>query len=242
MTAAPDRGADAPADSPPTTLDGDDVSDGGIVNYVTMTVKVSGYSASEFTVANRKAFAVGLARYLDISSGAEGVSLLGVDESQRRRLLSSSSLVHVKVLLTTQDSPIAVLSAMDTRNPEKAESLQNVMVTVLPRVEQMEVTVAQVSTNSNVDAYVPLNTETEDVKEFGGVLIATAIFVVFFIPLIVLTVGVVAGPNSRIGRIVMVFIGEEKYGKLSSACCGPSPRGEIPIAEAPKRKRMFLFK
>jgi hypothetical protein len=131
---------------------------------------------------------------------------------------------------------------MDTTDASKVAALQNVMTTVLPKIEQMEVTAAQVSTNSDVGVYVPPNDQEEDVKEFGGGLIATAIFVVFFTPLIVLIVGVVAGPDSRIGRIVMVFIGEEKYGKLNSACCGPPPRVEIPIAEAPQRKRMFLFK
>ena len=245
---APDNAADAPDDSPPTTLDGDDVSnDAGIVNYVDMTIKVTGYSPSEFNVANRKAFAIGLARYLDVSSGADGVSVLGIEESQRRRLLSSSSLVHVKVLLTTQDSPAAVIAAMDTTDTSKVENLQLVMVSVLSKIEQMEVTTVAVSTNSNVGVYVPPDDEVEDVKEFGGGLIATAIFVVFFTPLIAITVGVVAGPNSRIGQIIMVFIGEEKYGKLRSACCGAPPRVEIPIAQAPiaeepKPKRLFFIK
>ena len=231
---------DQPVDPPTTTLDGDDVSDdNGIVNYVTVSIKVSGYAPSEFNVANRKAFALGLALYLNVSSGADGVSLLGVDASQRRRLLSSSSLVHVKVLLTTQDSPVAVLAAMDNNDASKIAALQTVMKTVLPKVEQMEVTTATISTNSDVGVYVPPNNEVQDVKEFGGGLIATAIFVVFFTPLIVLIVGVVAGPDSRIGRIVMVFIGEEKYAKLNSACCGA--RAAEPTApQKHARKRLFF--
>ena len=240
--APPAAPPDVPVDPPTTTLDGDDVSsDDGIVNYVTMAIKVSGYSPSEFNVANRKAFALGLARYLKVSSGADGVSLLGIEESQRRRLLSSSSLVHVKVLLTSQDSPAAVIAKMDTTDTSKVAALQHEMETVLPKIEQMEVTTASISTNSNVGVYVPPNDEVEDVKEFGGGLIATAIFVVFFTPFIAITIGVVAGPNSRIGQIIMVFIGEEKYAKLRSACCGAPPRVEIPIAqtEAPKRKRIF---
>ena len=231
---------DQPVDPPTTTLDGDDVSnDNGIVNYVTMSIKVSGYAPSEFNVANRKAFALGLALYLDVSSGADGVSLLGVDASQRRRLLSSSSLVHVKVLLTTQDSPVAVLAAMDKTDPSKVAALQTVMKTVLPKVEQMEVTTATISTNSDVGVYVPPNNEVQDVKEFGGGLIATAIFVVFFTPFIAITVGVVAGPDSRVGQIIMVFIGEEKYAKLRAACCGA--RAAEPTApQKHARKRMFF--
>lgn len=233
---------DQPVDPPTPTLDGDDVSnDNGIVNYVTMTIKVSGYAASEFNVANRKAFALGLALYLDVSSGADGVSLLGIDASQRRRLLSSSSLVHVKVLLTTQDSPVAVLAAMDTTDASKVEALQTVMKSVLPNIEQMEVTTATISTNSDVGVYVPPNDETQDVKEFGGGLIATAIFVVFFTPLVAITAGVVAGPNSRIGQIIMVFIGEVKYAKLRSACCGARADEPTVPQNHGKRKRFFFI-
>jgi len=232
---------DQPVDPPTPTLDGDDVSnDNGIVNYVTMAIKVSGYAPSEFNVANRKAFALGLALYLDVSSGADGVSLLGIDASQRRRLLSSSSLVHVKVLLTTQDSPVAVLAAMDKTDASKVEALQTVMKTVLPKIEQMEVTTATISTNSDVGVYVPPNDETQDVKEFGGGLIATAIFVVFFTPLVAITAGVVAGPNSRIGQIIMVFIGEEKYAKLRSACCG-ARADEPTVPQKHARKRLYFI-
>jgi hypothetical protein len=232
---------DQPVDPPTPTLDGDDVSnDNGIVNYVMMTIKVSGYAPSEFNVANRKLFALGLALYLDVSSGADGVSLLGIDASQRRRLLSSSSLVHVKILLTTQDSPVVVLAAMDKTDASKVEALQTVMKSVLPKIEQMEVTTATISTNSDVGVYVPPNDETQDVKEFGGGLIATAIFVVFFTPLVAITAGVVAGPNSRIGQIIMVFIGEEKYAKLRSACCG-ARADEPTVPQKHARKRLFFI-
>ena len=66
----------------------------------------------------------------------------------------------------------------------------------------------------------------------------------FFAPFLALVVGLVAGPTSRVGRVVMVFVGEEKYLKLQSACCGSRPASDAPQGapqHATKEKKFFFM-
>lgn len=237
--------SDVPAPAPPADVDGSDVSDGGIVRYVTAAVRVTGYSPSEFNnIANRNHLAIGLARYLNITAGDDGVFVLDVEAGRRRKLLSSSSLVRIQVLLTVRDSSTSVVTKLDTTNGATATALQNAMVAVLPRISAVQVNDVGISSTANIGAFTPPDREDQDVKQFGGAFIAVAILIVFFAPFLALVVGLVAGPTSRVGRVVMVFVGEEKYLKLQSACCGSRPASDAPQGapqHATKGKKFFFM-
>jgi hypothetical protein len=206
----------------PALVRGEDVSDSGIVKYVTFTCRVFGYSKSDFNIANRKAFILGTSLYLDIDLGIDGVTILGIKDENRRRLLLATStvLIDVSVLLTNRDSPSVVSAELDTTNQTNMAAMQRIMSQVLRDVDSVEVITVTVSTDSSVEPYDPPPVEQENVQEFGGALIAVAILVVFFTPLIAVFAGVAAGPNTVVGRVIMVLIGEAKYHKLRFACFG----------------------
>ena len=237
----PDLGQVAPVEMedviqspPPALVRGEDVSDSGIVRYVTFTCKVFGYSQSDFNIANRKAFILAIALYLDIDLGIDGVTILGIEDERRGRLLleTSTALLHVSVLLTNRDSPLAVSAALDTTVQTNKAAMQRIMSQVLRGVDSVEVTTVTVGTESFVVPYDPPRVEQENVQEFGGALIAVAILLVFFTPIIAVFAGVAAGPNTTVGRVIMVLIGETKYHKLRFVCFGS--RALIEDEAAPK--------
>ena len=199
------------------------VADSGVVKYLSFSCSVWGYSPSDFNIANRKAFINGIALYLNIDLGVDGVSIGDIMEGMRRRaLLEVSSVLQVKVLLTQQDSTPNVAAALDTKDPSNAASLLRTMGHALPDVQRVEINYVAEITEEAIDEYDPMPRERENVLEFGWLIIAVAILVVAFTPPIALFAGVAAGPNSHLGRAMMVLIGEVNYQKLRFACFGPS--------------------
>ena len=96
----------------------------------------------------------------------------------------------------------------------------------MPDVQGVEINYVAEITEEAIDEYDPMPRERENVLEFGWVIIAVAILVVAFTPPIALFAGVAAGPNTCLGRVMMVLIGEVEYQKLRFACFGPSAAKE----------------
>jgi len=212
---------------PPSKLDGNDVTTTGIVNYLTVFVTISGYAPADFSIANRNAFMEGLANYLGLAAGTSGVTFVGVTSgTTRRRLMATSteSVVQVTLLLTASDSVGTVLSALDTSVASKAQSMQRKLAESLPKMDSVSVTSVTASTEEVVADYAPKNDVDENVEMFGEDLIAGAIAGVVFLPVVVFFFGLILGPKSRMGRLLMVIIGESLYHRIRiGCCCAPVP-------------------
>ena len=207
---------------PPANLDGKDVTTTGNVQYLTVFIIISGYAPADFNIANRNALMEGLATYLGLTAGKNGVTFVGVTSgATRRRLMATSteSVVEVSLLLTASDSMGTVLSALDTNVASKARSMQTKLAESLPKLDTVSVTSVSASTEEVVADYAPKKDVDENVEMFGQDLIASAIAGAVFLPLIFLFFGLILGPKSRMGRVVMVTIGESLYHRIRIACC-----------------------
>lgn len=222
---------DAPDAPTPSNPDGEDVTENGIVKYVTSSVILTGYESADFNVANRNAFKQGIANYLDLDAGADGVSILSTADARRRRLLSTHrATVKMKILLTNQDDLDTVLSALQSTS---SSVLQRSLEQTLPALEDVSITERAVTEDDIVANFSPPN--EEDVKEYGVALIVGALAVVFCVPLLIISIGVASGPGTRIGLLVSVLIGEDRYNKLHGACCGAIPPPPPNARVAPPR-------
>jgi len=207
---------------PPSKLDGKDVTTTGFVNYLTVFVTISGYAPADFNIANRNAFMEALATYLGLAAGTSGVTFVEVTSvATRRRLMATSteSVVQVTLLLTESDSLGTVLSALDTDVASKAESMQRKLAEALPKLDSVSVTSVTASTEEVEADYAPKNDVDENVEMFGEDLIAGAIAGVLFLPVVVFFFGLILGPKSRMGRLLMVMIGESLYQRIRIGCC-----------------------
>ena len=222
---------DAPDAPTPSNPDGEDVTTNGIVKYVTSSVILTGYESADFNVANRNAFKQGIANYLDLDAGADGVSILSTADARRRRLLSTHrATVKMKILLTNQDNSDTVLSALQSTS---SSALQRSLVQTLPALEDVSITERAVTEDDIVANFSPPN--EEDVKEYGVALIVGSLAIVFCVPLLIISIGVASGPGTRIGLLVSVLIGEDRYNKLHGACCGAIPPPPPNARVAPPR-------
>jgi hypothetical protein len=197
---------------PPRIADGGDVSDSGMVRYIKGKVTLNGYTASEMNIANKNALATGLASYTQITSGTAGVTILDVGDARRRRLLSNHAVaVSFQLLLTDQDSTATLLNALDTSSASTAGIMLNTLQARLPQLTSVSVTRVTL-TEEAVDEN--FNRDEEDVKEYGGGLLAASITIVIVVPILSLIVGLYLGPTYRFGLATMVLFGENNYEKM----------------------------
>ena len=199
----------------------------GIVRYVITRITVTGYAPSEFNVANRNAFVNGLAQYLSLSAGKDAVSVLSVGDSLRRRKLlyaSSTTVIEVKLLLTRHDSFVNIMNALDMNNSTAVAAMRQDLVVSLPRLQDVRVSSF---TTSSEDVNVAFSApKDEELKEYGGAVLAVGLALLFLVPILLMIAGIFAGPKSRLGLLAIVFLGEEKYAKLRAVCV---PRSEASI-------------
>ena len=60
-------------------------------------------------------------------------------------------------------------------------------------------------------------------EKFGYGIIIGLIIVILVTPALLFIAAITLGPTSRLGRVMMVLIGEEKYAAFRAACCAPMP-------------------
>lgn len=198
--------------SPPTIADGDDVSESGTVRYINGKVTLNGYAPDDMNVANKNALAAGLASYTQIISGVAGVTILDVGAARRRRLLSNHvAEVSFKLLLTEQDSAATIIAALDTSSSSIASIMRNALQDSLPQLTSVSVTRLSMTAETIDENF---NRGEEDIKEYGGGLLAASITIVIVTPILSLFVGLYLGPEYRVGLATMVLIGENKYEKI----------------------------
>ena len=224
VTTAPEISSDAYPPPPPVSSTGGDVSTTGTVKYLFARIKLTGYASADFNIANRAALKVGLASYLNLTSGALGVSFLDANDARRRRLLVvSAASVDVKILLTSSDSQSSVVTALDTSVSATANAMKTSLLATLPLLNQVDVTQTTPSETGIDENYGPQSKEEVEVEKFGYGIIIGLIIVILVTPALLFITAITLGPTSRLGRVMMVLIGEEKYAAFRAACCAPMP-------------------
>ena len=63
-------------------------------------------------------------------------------------------------------------------------------------------------------------------EKFGYGIIIGLIIVILVTPALLFIAAITLGPTSRLGRVMMVLIGEEKYTAFRAACCAPMPEAQ----------------
>jgi len=97
--------------------------------------------------------------------------------------------------------------------------MQRKLAEALPKLDSVSVTSVTASTEEVEADYAPKNDVDENVEMFGEDLIAGAIAGVLFLPVVVFFFGLILGPKSRMGRLLMVMIGESLYQRIRIGCC-----------------------
>ena len=221
----------APSDAlpppPPRNSGGGDVSNSGIVKFVYTRIKLTGYVSGDFNSANQVALKAAVANYLNLASGSLGVSLLDVTNARRRRLLiASAASVDIKILLTASDSQSSIINALDTTVPATATAMKASLSTQLPLLTQVDVIQTTPSETGIDENYGPQSKEEVEVAKFGYGIIVGLLIVIFVTPALLFVAAIALGPTSRLGRVMMVLIGEERYTAFRAACCAPMPEAQ----------------
>jgi len=213
---------------PPRNSGGGDVSNSGIVKFVYTRIKLTGYVSGDFNSANQVALKAAVANYLNLASGSLGVSLLDVTNARRRRLLiASAASVDIKILLTASDSQSSIINALDTSVPATATAMKASLSTQLPLLTQVDVTQTTVSQTGIDENYGPQSKEEVEVAKFGYGIIVGLLIVIFVTPALLFVAAIALGPTSRLGRVLMVLIGEGRYAAFRVACCFASVPAEV---------------
>ena len=195
---------------------GDDVATAGKVEYVQTSCKLTGYSTSDFP-AQLPAFKQGLVRYLGLTAGVDGVTFLGATDARRRKLLSAAT-VRVKLLLTQSDSSSSIISALDTSSPTTADAMRASLNVSMPNLSEVVVTEATVSVAAVDETYEP-SKEEDEANQFGFNFLIALVVIFLVWPLMIFLLGLWYGPSSKLGRVVLVFIGEEKFATCQKMLC-----------------------
>ena len=227
VTTAPETNTGDVYPPPPVSSNGGDVSTTGTVKFLFARIKLTGYVGADFNIANRAALKVGLASYLNLASGALGVSFLDANDARRRKLLvASAASVDVKILMTASDSQSSVVTALDTSVGATATAMTTSLSQMLPLLTQVDVIQTTPSETGIDENYGPQSKEEVEVEKFGYGIIIGLIIVILVTPALLFIVGITLGPTSRLGRVMMVLIGEEKYTAFRAACCAPMPEAQ----------------
>jgi hypothetical protein len=240
-----------PSPPPPLGTNDDDAVDDGVAEYVTSSIDLSGMSATDFSVANRRILASSLAMYFGLAGRQDAVTIVSVESlaSSRRRSLLQSAATRIKVrVLVEQDAErTTVVSKLQTAN-----DLTNAVREALPAVTAVSANDIQVVYVVQEDA--PDEMEEEFKSHAGGIL--AALGVVFVIIPGVILYFAFRYPNGRLGNVCRILFGEEFYRKVRSiACCfgcrpdpydwrrdrGPDPGALAPMHREPPKKQMFGF-
>ena len=241
-----------PSPPPPLgTNDDDAVGDDGVAKYVTSSLDLSGMSATDFSVANRRILASSLATYFGLAGRQDAVTIVSVESlatSRRRSLLQSAATrVKVRVLVEQDAERTTVVSKLQTTN-----DLTNAVIAALPAVSA--VSANDIQTVYVVQEDAPDEMEEEFKSHAGGIL--AALGVVFIIIPGVILYFAFRYPNGRLGNVCRILFGEEFYRKVRSiACCfgcrpdpydwrhdrGPDPGALAPMRREPPKKQMFGF-
>ncbi|OUS49641.1 hypothetical protein BE221DRAFT_143585 [Ostreococcus tauri] len=220
---------------------GDNVATAGEVEYVRTSCKLTGYSRSDFP-AQLPAFKRGLVNYLGLTAGIDGVTFLDATDTRRRKLLNAAT-VRVKLLLTQSDSSSAIISALNTSSPTTADAMRASLNATMPNLSEVSVTEATVIVAAVDETYKP-SKEEDEANTFGYYFLIALVVIFLMSPLVMFLLGLWYGPSSKLGRVVLVFIGEEKFATFQKMLCfqrtaqqarGPKVMHMIPRRrEAPK--------
>lgn len=240
-----------PSPPPPLGTNDDDAVDDGVAEYVTSSLDLSGMSATDFSVENRRILASTLATYFGLAGRQDAVTIVSVESlatSRRRSLLQSSATrVKVRVLVEQDAERTTVVSKLQTTN-----DLTNAVIAALPAVSAASANDIQIVYVIQEDA--PDEMEEEFKSHAGGIL--AALGVVFIIIPGVILYFAFRYPNGRLGNVCRILFGEEFYRKVRSiACCfgcrpdpydwrhdrGPDPGALAPMRREPPKKQMFEF-
>ena len=221
---------------------GDDVATAGEVEYVRTSCKLTGYSRSDFP-AQLPAFKRGLVNYLGLTAGIDGVTFLDATDTRRRKLLNAAT-VRVKLLLTQSDSSSAIISALNTSSPTTADAMRASLNATMPNLSEVSVTEATVIVAAVDETYKP-SKEEDEANTFGYYFLLALVVIFLMSPLVMFLLGLWYGPSSKLGRVVLVFIGEEKFATFQKMLCfqrtAQQARGPKVMQMIPRRREAPKF-